>query len=173
MPFITHNQLLMFQKIAPDDRELSARLHFDNKGALKRVALSEGEVCVSGRCGVRPCNGGVCMHTHPRGNRVSSADFRVAIEAALAKQRTHSIVIAPGGVFSYKPSQQLLSRWDRLEPHQKEEMTQEWKRVGAELQAETQRGEMANFMEFASAVGMQMEYVPWEKVSAGGELWLA
>lgn len=172
MPYLTHEQLLMFRRIAPADHELSARLRFDSNGSLSSVKLTRGDECTAHHCAVKPCEGGVCLHTHPRGNRVSSADFRVAIETALVKQRTHSIVITPMGVFSYRPTSKLLREWKTYDRQRRDEITQSWKLVGQMLQEKTQAMQMDDFMRFSEEVGMHIEFVSWKDVAVGGELWL-
>jgi hypothetical protein len=159
----------LLRKVAPqgvDDRELSFALDFDDEGKLERIRVeSEGS-----ESSVRACNAPVAAHTHPYGNRVSSADLRVALDmhpsSGQGGHRRMSLVVAPSGLFAYSPGGELLSRWAGSCLADRNRMQAEWRQHGNEQQPATQRGEVEPFLSFLRDEGWHISFLPWMELSA-------
>jgi len=161
--------LLFFKRIRPDDREISIFLSFDEHGILSGI-FPNGQTspCVPPNCKIQAANSVLGIHTHPIGERVSSADLIAAIrlhpETNKKNKRRLSMVIAPNGVYIYKPTHHII----RLYKGQEEVLLEKFKLyvkwVGHQLQEDTQRGHVHEFLDFVRGVGFDISYIPYDSV---------
>ena len=163
------SDLLFMHRLAPADREISFDLVFSDLGVLQDLVPTYGDACnpEAGNCRISPGRGTVCAHTHPRGERVSSADLVVAIQQhpQFGGRRRMSMVVAPLGVYTYAPTPAVLEEWQKAPTALQNRLQLLIKWIGHQLQDETQRGEVERFVEEIRQLGFVVSYTPYKKLT--------
>ena len=162
---------LFMRKIAPNDSELSFTLTFKD-GRLNHLHAMSGGKCLEDKCMVKPCTGAVCAHTHPRGNRVSSADLAAALylHPANGGKRRISIVLGPSGLFMYAPSKDLAQQWAKASQEERDALQASWKDLGFQHQDAAQKGRVEGLHQRLRQDGWFMTYSPWTRIRPGDVL---
>lgn len=167
---LTGQDVLFLRSLSPSDREVSFSLRFDRRGVsvrrLSGMSATEGDECSGEDCSVAPGADEVCAHTHPRGERVSSADLLVAVSRhpRFGGARRLSMVIAPKGLYSYAPSERLLGVWAEQDVATLWKFKAYLQWVGHQLQEDTQRGDVREFLAFLRGLGFDVSYVPYASI---------
>ena len=92
---------------------LHFNMSFDESGILTGIFPGgQTSLCAPPNCQIQAVNSVVGIHTHPVGERVSSADLVTAIklhpEMNRQNKRRLSMVIAPKGIYIYKPTHHII-----------------------------------------------------------------
>ncbi len=181
MPFVVRAKDLQFLRaLAPADREVSFAFNRSDDNLLYSVQTEQGDACFapdgawSNHCGVSSARGFYGLHSHPQGNRVSSADFVTAIEQhpEFGGTREYSAVLAPLGVFHYRPTATLLQQWGNWTGKQRAAARTAWKEYGLRTQPATQRGDVASFLAFFQSQGFDLDYRAWDDMTSSDEVLL-
>lgn len=161
--------LLFLQRIRPNDREISIYMSFDESGILSGIFPGgQTSLCAPPNCQIQAVNSVVGIHTHPVGERVSSADLVTAIklhpEMNRQNKRRLSMVIAPKGIYIYKPTHHIIELYKGQEESilKKFQLYVKW--VGHQLQEDTQAGKVHEFLNFVRGVGFDISYIPYNSV---------
>ena len=165
---VTAKELLILRAFVPTDKELTASLKFNPVGRIDALQLGFGETCTNGSCRAQFCAPGVCLHSHPFSNRISSADAAVCMQRSTISPDSCSLILTPLGVFTYRASPEHVAEWRVMSSDAKRSKRQQWQFIGLALQAATQRGEMDVFINKMASNGIQVSYVPWAEVERGG-----
>ena len=113
---IPRHILAQLRAMRPDTHEIGGLLRRDDSSKMvTSIMRVEGEKCrdENGKllkdkiCTVTHPPGPVVFHTHPRANRPSSTDLRMAVEM----NHEANFVVTPLGVWGYSPSPELRSRF--------------------------------------------------------------
>lgn len=161
--------VLFMKSVRPTDREVSFALDFDGGGVLTKLTENVGAPCASktGGCSIRARPSPVSAHTHPRGNRVSSADLLVSVKShpVFGGERRMSMVVAPLGFYTYAPTPALLEKWKVTDPLVLGKLQKFMHWCGHQMQDETQMGDVKEHVEFVRSLGFRMSYHPYESIA--------
>ena len=170
---ISGSDVLFMRKLAPADREISFDLLF-NKGQLEKLSPTVGDLCANspngktGGCSMLAGQGSVSAHTHPRGERVSAADFAAALanhpRVNKFGNRLASMVVAPKGLYVYVPTTSLINTWKDTSFPLRKKLQLYWKWVGHQLQEDTQKGNVDDYLKFFRSQGWKLSYTPYEQI---------
>ena len=146
--------------LAPNTHELTIGfVDVDDAGGFfRRVWVSEGGACAPGACVASPCHGGACAHTHPYGNRPSSADM---VKAIVDRKRDVSFVLAPLGVFAYAATFEGRNVWNGLSHVDARRLRATWKLLGFFMQEETQAGDVKRYLRLMTDAGFVATYASY------------
>ena len=167
---LTGSDLFFMRKLSPQDREISFDLHFDENGVLVDIVPNIGDKCTptKGDCKVAPgIATAVSAHTHPRGERISSADLVVSLQQHpnFGGNRRLSMVVAPKGVYAYYPTKVILDEWGKASVKLQNRLQLMIKWIGHQLQDETQDGKTQRFESEMRQLGFSVSYIPYKKLS--------
>ena len=159
------SDILLMRRLSPNDKEISFNLEFDTHGNLQNVKHRVGHTCDpnAGNCSIQSLPGYVSAHTHPKGERVSSADLMVSIKKhpELGGDRKLSFVIAPKGFYCYSPTKVITDKFKNLPTNMQQKLQKYIKWVGHQLQDDTQNGNVAEFVTFVKELGFNISYHPY------------
>lgn len=148
--------------LAPATHEITIAFDRAKDGTL-RVRAHDGNACpLDGACAAAPCHSGACAHTHPFGNRPSSADM---VKAIVDPRRAISFVLAPRGVFAYAATPRGRALWRELSREDARRLRTTWKLLGFFLQEETQNGDVERYLTLMRDAGFVAEYVAYEDLA--------
>jgi hypothetical protein len=167
---ITSGELLTLRAFIPKDKELTASLKFDPAGRIHVIEMGFGQTCTNGSCRAQFCAPGVCLHSHPFSNRISSADAAVCMHRSVSASESCSLVLAPIGVFAYRSMPGFVAKWRVMTAEEKRAAQLEWQFIGLALQNATQRGDVDDFITKMARKGIQISYASWKTVEQGGVL---
>ena len=159
---LSGSDILLMRKLSPKNKELSFDLNFNDDGNLNDIKYTVGHTCSpkKGNCSIQSLPGAVSAHTHPKGERVSSADLMVSIKKhpEFGGSRKLSFVIAPKGFYSYAPTEVIINKFKQLSPSMQLKLQKYIKWVGHQLQDDTQNGNVSEFLTFVQELGFNISY---------------
>ena len=156
----------------PNTHEIGGTLELDPE--TKRVLTIrsvEGEACrdpngvlLSGKvCSVLHPSGPAVFHTHPRANRPSSTDLKIAI----ISDHLVNLIVTGLGIWAYAPTAGLRQKYVGMSSDERRCLIKEYRFLGHMEQDDTQQGDCSGMLRWMRKAGFQVTYMPYSKSAAG------
>ena len=154
------------QTLRPNTHEIGGKFEVDQNGIVTNIITVEGEKCRDEHgvllkdkiCQVVHPKGKIVFHTHPRANRPSSQDLRLA----LMQDHLINIVVTPLGIWGYAPSPSLRQAYDIMSNDQKRCQIKEYRFLGHMQQKNTQQGNCEEMLRWMRKAGFFVHYFPYD-----------
>ena len=153
------------QKLRPNTHEVGGKFEVDANGVVTNIITVEGEKCRDDQgvllkdkiCQVVHPKGRIVFHTHPRANRPSSQDLRLA----LMQDHLLNMVVSPLGIWGYAPSPSLRKSYYAMNNDQKRCKIKEYRFLGHMQQKSTQNGNCEGMLQWMRKEGFFTMYYPF------------
>ena len=163
----------------PVTHEIGGTIEFTKDGRFLKTNIVNGERCrdasgrllrASGVCRLQHQDGSVAWHSHPLANRPSSSDLVVSVHQDVRfdssrNVRESNVLFTPRGIWVYRPSQELCSRWTGLDEDAEKASL---RFLGHFHQPATQNGDCQGFVEALRREGFEVDYCSYDEIPPDG-----
>ena len=152
------------RKMRPTTHEIGGTFDLDDEGTVVGIHSVEGEACrdPNGQLLGKPCTvlhptGPYVFHTHPRANRPSSTDLKIAI----VSDHQCNVIVSPLGIWGYAPLPELRRKYRNMSEEERRCLIKEFRFLGHMQQEATQNGLVIDMIEWMMREGFQVVYEPY------------
>lgn len=146
----------------PTTHELGGKLEADEQGTVTGIVKVAGQKCrdETGKllkdkiCQVLQPQSMFVFHTHPRANRPSSQDLKIAITG----RPRMNIIVTDLGIWGYVASPQLKQRYASMTPREKRCLILEYRFLGHMEQKGTQENQCYGMIKWMREAGFIVNY---------------